>query len=105
MRRLNLVYRERSLAVHDALRRPAPMLVPVTARGGSAVWVTGPAALDGRVLAAGLYASGVVVEPGDVLYTAARQHRNQLRIGYSSIATDRIDAGIQLLVAALARQV
>jgi GntR family transcriptional regulator/MocR family aminotransferase len=76
----------------------------VTARGGSAVWVTGPPALDGRVLAQGLYQSGVVVEPGDVFYATARQHRNQMRIGYSSIATDRIDAGIRLLAWALARQ-
>jgi len=103
VRRLNLAYRERSRAVHDALRRHAPMLAPVTARGGSAVWVTGPPALDGRVLAQGLYQSGVVVEPGDVFYATARQHRNQMRIGYSSIATDRIDAGIGLLGREMAR--
>ena len=101
VRRLNVAYRERSRAVHDALRRHAPMLVPVAARGGSAVWVTGPPALDGRALAADLYQSGVVVEPGDVFYATARQHRNQIRIGYSSIATDRIDAGIRLLAGAL----
>jgi GntR family transcriptional regulator/MocR family aminotransferase len=77
------------------------MLSPVTAHGGSAVWVTGPAGLDARALAAVLYQWGVVVEPGDVFYATARQHRNQLRIGYSSIATDRIDAGIRLLGGAL----
>jgi len=55
-------------------------------------------------LAQGLYQAGVVVEPGDVFYATARQHRNQMRIGYSSIATDRIDAGIRLLAGALARQ-
>lgn len=103
VRRLNLAYRERSRAVHDALTRHAPMLDAVTARGGSAVWVTGPAALDCRVLAAGLYRSGVVVEPGDVFYASARQHRNRMRIGYSSIATDRIEAGIGLLGREMAR--
>jgi len=103
VRRLNLAYRERSLAVHEALRRHAPMLAAVTARGGSAVWVTGPPSLDGRVLAAGLYESGVVVEPGEVFFAAARQHRNQLRIGYSSIRADRIDAGMRLLAEAVAR--
>ncbi len=102
VRRLNLAYRERSRAVHDALRQHAPTLSPVTARGGSAVWVTGPVALDARALAAALYQSGVVVEPGDVFYATARQHRNQLRIGYSSIATERIDAGIRVLAATLA---
>jgi len=56
------------------------------------------------VLAQGLYPSSVVVEPGDVLYATARQHRNRMRIGHSSIATDRIDAGIRLLAGALARQ-
>ena len=103
VRKLNLAYRERSRAVHDALRRHAPTLTPVTARGGSAVWVTGAPALDGRALAAALYPLGVVVEPGDVFYAAARQHHNQLRIGYSSIATERIDAGIRLLADALAK--
>ena len=97
VRKLNLAYRERSRAVHEALRRHAPTLVAVTARGGSAVWVSGAPTLDGRALAGALYRLGVVVEPGDVFYAAPRQHHNQLRIGYSSIALDRIDAGIRLL--------
>jgi GntR family transcriptional regulator/MocR family aminotransferase len=103
VRRLNLAYRERSRALHEALRAHAPALAPVVARGGSAVWVSGPQALDGRALAASLYRQGVIVEPGDVFYQTRRQACHQMRIGYSSIALDRIDAGIRLLGREMAR--
>ena len=103
VRRLNLAYRERSRALHEALRAHAPALAPVVARGGSAVWVSGPQALDGRALAASLYRQGVIVEPGDVFYQTRRLACHQRRIGYSSIALDRIDAGVRLLGRAMAR--
>ena len=97
VRRLNLAYRERSRVLHESLGRHAPALAPVLARGGSAVWVTGPDGLDGRELASNLCKRGVIVEPGDVFYQASGVVCQQMRIGYSSIAPERIDAGIRLL--------
>jgi GntR family transcriptional regulator / MocR family aminotransferase len=104
VRRLNIVYRERASALREALARHAPQLDPMPARGGSALWVTGPAGLDTGTLAERLYPQGVIVEPGAVFYPAAKAPLNRMRIGYSSIAADRIDAGVRLIARELARR-
>jgi GntR family transcriptional regulator / MocR family aminotransferase len=58
--------------------------------------------LDTRELAQRLYRQGVVVEPGDVFFAATKPPRHFLRIGYSSIPVDRIEAGVRLIAQALA---
>ena len=102
VRRLNVSYRDRARTLRQALSEHAPHLAPASAQGGSALWVTGPEWLDGRELSQRLYRKGVVVEPGDVFYPVGRQPRHQLRIGYSSIAADRIDAGTRLIAQEIA---
>jgi GntR family transcriptional regulator/MocR family aminotransferase len=102
VRRLNLAYRERAQVLRQALQSHAPSLHPVSAQGGSALWVTAPRSIDTRELAQRLYGQGVVVEPGDVFFAAARAPRHHLRIGYSSIPADRIEAGVRLISQALA---
>ena len=102
VRRLVATYRERARTLRQALARHAPQLVPADAHGGSALWVSGPDGLDTRALARSLYREGVVVEPGAVFYPAHDQPCARMRIGYSSIAVDRIDAGVQLVAQVLA---
>lgn len=102
VRRLNLAFRDRSERLRAALAQHAPRLKPVAAQGGSAVWVSAAKGTDMRELAARLYRQGVVVEPGDVFFAGTRQPRHHLRIGYSSIPADRIDAGVRLIARELA---
>ena len=97
VRRLNIAYRGRALALRQALAQHAPGLVPMSAQGGSALWVSASKGIDMRVLTSRLYAHGVVVEPGDVFFAGARQPRHHLRIGYSSIPVQRIDAGVRII--------
>jgi GntR family transcriptional regulator/MocR family aminotransferase len=97
VRRLNIAYRDRAQALRAALARHAPGLVPVPAHGGSALWVSAAKGIDTRTLAARLYRQGVVVEPGDVFFQGTRPPRHHLRIGYSSIAVDRIEAGARII--------
>jgi GntR family transcriptional regulator/MocR family aminotransferase len=97
VRRLNAAYRERSSALRDALARHADALRPVAAQGGSAVWVSADKDLDTRELATRLYRVGVVVEPGDVFFARPGRYKCHMRIGYSSIPLDRIDAGVQVI--------
>ena len=101
VRRLNLAYRERARVLRQALELQAPSLRPVSAQGGSALWTTAPAGVDTRELAQRLYRRGVVVEPGDVFFAGTRAPRRHLRIGYSSIPVDRIEAGVRLIADAL----
>lgn len=102
LRRLIACYRERAQGLREALAEHAPQLDVADASGGSALWVTGPPRLDTRRLAMRLYEEGVVVEPGAVFHPAAGRPCNQMRIGYSSIAVDRIEPGIQLMAKVLA---
>ena len=101
LRKLNRVYRERAAALHAALARHAPTLRAVVAQGGSAVWVTGQAGLDCQALAERLYPQGVVVERGDIFYQTDAHGQWQLRIGYSSIPVERIEAGVKIIGQAL----
>ncbi len=102
VRRLNIAYRERALTLRTALAAQAPSLAPVSAQGGSALWVSAPKGVDMRELTSKLYAQGVVVEPGDVFFAGARQPRHHLRIGYSSIPVERIGAGVGVIARELA---
>ncbi len=103
VRRLNLAYRERAQALRTALAQHAPGLRPVAAQGGSALWCSARHGIDTRELASRLYQQGVVVEPGDVFFAEGRVPRHHLRIGYSSIPVDRIDAGVRLIARELRR--
>lgn len=97
VRRLNLAYRERARALRAALAQHARGLKPASAQGGSALWCSAAPGVDTRELAVRLYRQGVVVEPGDVFFAGARLPQHHLRIGYSSIPAERIDAGVRLI--------
>ena len=97
VRRLNLAYRERARVLTAALAQYAPQLQTSAARGGSALWVQGPQDLDTSVLAEKLLKQGVVVEPGAVFYVDPLPVCNAMRIGYSSIAVDRIEDGVRIM--------
>lgn len=97
LRRLNAAYRERARALREALQRHAPALSCTESHGGSALWVTAGARLDTRALAARARERGIVIEPGDVFFAGEKAPRHHLRLGYSSIPVDRIDAGVREL--------
>jgi len=97
VRRLNIAYRDRAQALRTALALHAPGLTPVLAHGGSALWVSASKGCDTRELTARLYRQGVVVEPGDVFFAGARPPRHHMRIGYSSIPVERIEAGVRVI--------
>ncbi|OZI60895.1 MocR-like pyridoxine biosynthesis transcription factor PdxR [Bordetella genomosp. 11] len=98
LRRQSQAYQERAEALSHALRRHLPDFEAVPMTGGSSCWVRGPAWLDTNRLAEAALARGVVIEPGDVFFKdAARIPLNTMRLGYNSIAPERIDAGIDVL--------
>lgn len=99
VRRLNAAYKERARVLIAALALHAPVLQPMPTLGGSALWVQGPPGLDTAVLATRLLPRGVVIEPGAVFYANPPPHCSHMRIGYSSIAADRIEAGVRLIAA------
>jgi GntR family transcriptional regulator / MocR family aminotransferase len=95
VRRLNLAYRQRAQVLISALAHHAPGLQAATAQGGSALWLKAGPNVNTRDLAERLYAKGVVVEPGDVFFAGGRIPKQYLRIGFSSIPAERIEAGVR----------
>jgi len=70
--------------------------------GGSSYWMRAPKGVDAGVLAARLRDVGVLIEPGGAFFTIPDQTRRYYRLGYSSIAAERISDGIELIAAHLA---
>ena len=70
-------------------------------RGGASIWVRGPAWLDGQELAVTAQRHGVLIEAGQVFFTAPPYPCPFFRLRLSSIALDQIDSGIHALSAAV----
>jgi GntR family transcriptional regulator/MocR family aminotransferase len=64
---------------------------------GSSVWLKGPSTLDSHELDKLARAQGVLIEPGDVFFATEDAPSNYVRLGFSSISANRIEAGIQTL--------
>ncbi len=95
--RLHRIYRERQANLTGALDRHFPGWAPVSRFGGTSCWVTGPEALDAQTLKEAALQKGVVIEPGDIFFADAKGPTNHFRLGFSSIATDRIERGVEIL--------
>ncbi len=65
--------------------------------GGSSYWMRAPEGVDTRTLAARLKGESVLIEPGHAFFTRPEDTRRYYRLGYSSIPTERIAAGIGLI--------
>ncbi len=103
VRRLNAAYRERADILQQSLHRFLPQVQFRQAQGGSALWVELPVGIDSQVLAQSCLAQGIVIEPGAVFFAGARAPCRFVRLGYSSIAADRIAPGIARLADLLRR--
>ena len=65
--------------------------------GSTSYWVSCPDGVDSGELAEAARKQGVVIEPGDVFFMTEGANRRCFRLGFSSIRTDRIEAGIERL--------
>lgn len=97
VRRLHRVYRERWQAMGEALGRHLPGWAERPGFGGSAYWLTGPEGLDAERLAVAALEQGVVIEPGNAFFADPEAGGRHLRLGFSSVAADRIEPGIAAL--------
>ncbi|GAC1334122.1 MAG: PLP-dependent aminotransferase family protein [Beijerinckiaceae bacterium] len=92
---------ERRALVVAALEKYLPELrmspVITEYKGGSSLWLEGPAGLDTSKVAHEAAAHDVLVEPGAIFFADPDGPRNFLRLGYGSIAPDRIEAGLRTL--------
>jgi GntR family transcriptional regulator/MocR family aminotransferase len=71
--------------------------------GSTNYWISCPPGTDTTRLAEAARTEGVVIEPGDVFSMDELATRHCFRLGFTSIRTDRIEAGIERLGSVLAR--
>ncbi|USG63006.1 PLP-dependent aminotransferase family protein [Sneathiella marina] len=101
-RQLNQVYSERRFIMNEALQRFMPGMSTQPKFGGTSFWVKGPEQLDAEDLAQQALSAGVVLEPGQVYFSDREKGKNYFRLGFSSIATQRIEEGLQIISELLA---
>lgn len=97
IKRLGQTYQQRWQVMGDALTRYLPDSSRVPTFGGTSFWVEGPQGLDSRDLKDRAMEQGILVEPGDVYFMADNGPRNYFRLGFSSIALEKIEPGIRKL--------
>jgi GntR family transcriptional regulator/MocR family aminotransferase len=95
--RLHRSYRNRWITMGKALEKHFPGWAEAPGFGGTSYWIKGPDWLDCSLLASRALEEGIVIEPGDIYFADPGQHRNYFRLGFSSIAEERIEPGIERL--------
>ena len=97
VRKMSMTLKERWQIMSQMLEHYLPGSSIPLSFGGSAFWIRGPEGLDSRKLAELAKARGVLIEPGDIFYMPGTVLLNRYRLGFSSIANDRIEPGLQIL--------
>ncbi|MBC9245202.1 PLP-dependent aminotransferase family protein [Paracoccus sp. 11-3] len=95
--RLRETLRRRRGAIEQALQGTRLQIAGAPAAGGSSIWVRGPDGTDSTALALALREDGVLIEPGAVFFEDPPDPCPYFRLGYGSIAEDRIAPGIRLI--------
>ncbi|MDX2423606.1 MAG: PLP-dependent aminotransferase family protein [Amphritea sp.] len=94
---INRNYRTRWRAVDQALNQHLPGSHEVPNFGGSCYWVRCPDNLDTAELKQRAIDESIIIEPGHIHFYHDDGPKNFIRLGFSSISTDRIEPGIKKL--------
>ena len=105
LQKLAQVHAERGALLKQAMQRHLPQCALTATTGGSAFWVRGPRGLDARALERLAAEQGVLIEPGDVFFLDQRHAvdadpKRYFRMGFTSIESSHIEAGVQALARA-----
>ncbi len=96
VRRLHRTYRERWSEMGEALDRYFPAARSIRGIGGSSYWVRLDDGVNTDELARRALEKSILIEPGSI-YFSSTDDRCCFRLGFSSIARERIDPGLELL--------
>lgn len=97
IRRLHRAYRARWEIMSDALATHFPDAARVPSFGGTSFWVKGPEGLDSEDLYRRALEAGILIEPGRIHFADPVDPCPYFRLGFSSIAEEKIEPGIKLL--------
>ena len=94
---LSQTYQQRWQIMGDALNRYLPESSRIPSFGGTSYWVRGPGQLDTRKLQKRAREADILIETGDICFMQSNPPLNFFRLGYSSIAANRIEPGVKKL--------
>lgn len=94
--RLRQTLKERRRILEEAIAKTSLKIEGAAAQGGSSVWLRAQVA-DSAELAARLRDDSVLIEPGAVFFEDPPSPCPVFRLGYASIAAERIPGGIDLI--------
>ncbi|MEM1300321.1 MAG: PLP-dependent aminotransferase family protein [Pseudomonadota bacterium] len=97
VRRIHRVYRDRWQVMGEALTEHLPGWAEQPGFGGSAYWLNGPDHVNCEQVAVAALDEGVVVEPAGIFFQDPADGELHMRLGFSSIAAEKIPAGIARL--------
>ncbi len=95
IRRMSNALAKRRAALDDAVQTHKLGVAGRGLLGGSSIWMKAPEHIDTTQLARRLQDQGVHIEPGEPFFSGADRPKNYYRLGYSSIAPERIAPGIK----------
>ena len=102
IRRMSSALHARRTTMEEAVARHGLTIAGQGASGGSSLWMRAPGHIDTARLAATLQEQSVLIEPGAPYYAPPDRPANSYRLGYSSIPSERIDSGVELIARAIA---
>ena len=101
IRRTGKVLQERRAVLEEAILAQGLTPANRSLHGGSSLWMQAPEAVDMTRLGLSLRAKGVIIEPGAAFFSTATRQHHFYRLGYSSIAAERIPQGIAEIAAGI----
>jgi GntR family transcriptional regulator/MocR family aminotransferase len=104
LHRMREEYHRRHIIMDAALRDAGLKIAGSAAFGGTSFWIEGPEGLDADLLMNALRKDGVLIESGSPFFPKDDGPCRFFRMGYSSIARNRIADGVALTAARIAER-
>ncbi len=102
IKRLRNAFAQRRTAMEEALESQGFDKAHAPQFGGASFWTEAPEGVDTSLLADRLRKRGVLIEPGAPFFAGRRSSRH-MRLGYSSINSEKIATGIGILAKEIRR--
>ncbi|TCK03552.1 PLP-dependent aminotransferase family protein [Marinobacterium mangrovicola] len=98
LRKIRELYFSKRDRMSSAIARHLPHLYSPAGRGGSSsFWLKTPEGVDTEKLSWQAARNGVLIEEGSIHFFEPNPPKNYMRLGFSAIATHKIEPGIELL--------
>ena len=101
VRRLGRTYQERRQVMETAILKSGLTIAGKGSHGGSSFWMRAPSGTDTQKLAMQLKEKSTFIEHGKPFFFGNNRPTEFYRLAYSSIPTDKIEKGINIIAKAL----